>query len=267
MVEADQKYIADRIPSNEAVAQVAHFHASRPERLYAYDGDGLAETLLAVGPFITHGLLLLPDGTEEYVDMKYLLHDPARLATGYDRERRATIYLLRAEINKLTGQASAALGPIESFTPAPIAANESSVSRAQPDSSAATSGAEPGQQVDPFKTGAAGCPSAASPTAEPVMESPEEPGEIAIAPTPALELIAELAEEPTELVLFIVGILDDLADRGVTIDVIPRPRLLEMAQSEANKKAPPIDKKRTVNVGGRNLQYALAYRRQRPTNK
>jgi hypothetical protein len=102
MAEADQKYIADWIRSNEAMAQIAHFHASRLERLYAYDGDGLAETQLAVGPFITRGLLLLPDGTEKHVDTRYLLHDPARLAAGYDRERHATIFLLRREVDRLT---------------------------------------------------------------------------------------------------------------------------------------------------------------------
>ena len=108
MAQAETKYtpIGDKwIPSNEAVAQLAHFHASHTERLYAYDGDGFAEMQLAIQcGLITCGLLVLSDGTQEGVKADYLLYDPNRLATGYDRERHATIYLERAEIRELVGK-------------------------------------------------------------------------------------------------------------------------------------------------------------------
>ena len=69
MAKVKRKYtpIGDEwIPANEAVAQLARYHASRTKRLFAYDGDGLAELQLAIQcGYATCGLLCRSDGTQE----------------------------------------------------------------------------------------------------------------------------------------------------------------------------------------------------------
>ena len=125
MAQAETKYtpIGDEwIPSSEAVARLVRFHASRPEQLFKYDGDGVAEMQLAIScGFITCGLLVLPDQTQEEVGVSYLRYDPERLATGYDQERRAAIYLLCREVDNLTRESSDA-GDERSAGPSPTAA-------------------------------------------------------------------------------------------------------------------------------------------------